>query len=119
MTKPSDREGFWALYNAQASDQLTTDPIEKHAFIELDSAHESGTRALAIEADWHDLPKVRNLLLSDLSFVTVAIASKIPDLENSAYVVFKEAIKKMMPQEYEWIKELKEVILDRNSVENI
>lgn len=119
LTQPSEREGYWALYNAQISGHLKGEHPENTAFIELDASSEFGAQALAIEADWHDLPKVRNLIKNDLTFVTEAIASKIPDLENSAYVVVKEAFKKLMPQEYELIKELKDVILDRNAVRNI
>ncbi|MBK9108158.1 MAG: hypothetical protein IPM92_07175 [Saprospiraceae bacterium] len=119
LTKPSDIEGYWALYNAQTTEIIGGDSTESNHFIKLESNAELGTQAIAIEADWHDLPKVRNLLKNDINFVTEAIASKIPDVENSAYVVVKEAFKKLMPQEYEWIKELKEVILDRNTLRNI
>lgn len=118
LSKPTDREEFWAFYQAQVSDHLTQEEGQVK-FIELDAHLESGTSAIAIEADWHELPKVRNLLKSDINYMTEALSAKLPEFEKGAYVAVKEAFKKLMPQEYEMLKELKEIILDRNAVKNI
>lgn len=118
LNKPSDRDDYWAFYQAQLTEDLS-DKAKASEFIELDTSTETGAISIAIEADWHDLPRVRNLLKSDINYMTEAITSKLPEFENGAYVAIKEAIKKIMPQEYEVLKELKEILLDRNSVKNI
>jgi hypothetical protein len=114
MHKSADRDEFWALYQARLVEEQHVNPM-----IELGTADEGGVQAFAIEADWHDLPRVRKMLQSDIELVTEAVASKWPDLEGSAYVLAKEAIKKLMPQEYALLKELKEIILDRNTLKNL
>lgn len=114
MRKSADREELWALYQSRLAEEPQGNPM-----IELGVSEEGGVQAFAIEADWHDLPRVRKMLQSDIELVTEAVASRLPDLEGSAYVLAKEAIKKLMPQEYALLKELKEIILDRNTLKNL
>ena len=94
--------------------------------IELDPVHnDDGSiyQAVAIEADWHDIPSIRGLVKKDIQFVKHKIEHKIeqviPGIERGAYVAFKEVFKKVLPHEYAFIKELKDIIVDRNLVKNI
>ena len=92
--------------------------------IELDTiADENGdqVRTIAVEADWHDIPSVRGLIKHDVKFVKTKIKEAIPSLEKGkgTYFCVKEAFKKVMPNEYKALKELKDILLDRNSVLNI
>ncbi|MDX1683630.1 MAG: hypothetical protein R3275_00250 [Saprospiraceae bacterium] len=74
---------------------------------------------LAVEGDWHDIPSIRKLIRSDVDFVKDKIMEIVPEIENGVYVAIKEAFKKTLPHEYKALKELKEVIVDRNLVKNI
>lgn len=118
VNKPSERDEYWALFNAQLSSE-SLELLKSQSYIELEMADGVMAHSVAIEADWHELPHVRSMLKQDIHLLTDVIKSKVPEWENSAYVAAKEAIKKLMPQEYELLKELKEVILDRNTLKNI
>jgi len=92
--------------------------IQKYQAIELEGPEENGIRALAIEADWHDLPKVRHLLVQDLHMVKDVLYTKSAEMQGS-YGSVKEAFKKLLPHEYSFLKELKDILLDRNTIRNI
>ena len=70
--------------------------------------------AVALEADWHEIPSVRAIIKEDVKIVKTTIKEHIPDLEQGTYVAVKECFKKMMPHEYKMIKELKDILIDRN-----
>lgn len=74
---------------------------------------------LAIEADWHEIPKVRTMLKHDIKLVKDTIWHLIPDLTDCTYLAAKEAFRKALPHEYAALKELKEILIDRNMVKNI
>ncbi len=119
LSKPQEREECWALCNAHIAKTALDQMIHDTSIIELDQVEGSPLNAIAIEADWHELPRVRQMIKQDLVLVTDVLKSKIPALEDSAYVAVKEAFKKLMPDEYALLKELKEILLDRNTVKNI
>ncbi len=73
-------------------------------------------KTLAIEGDWHDIPSIRGLIRQDVKIVKEKIKEVFPSIEKGAYFSVKEAFKKVLPHEYQAIKELKEIIIDRNSV---
>lgn len=79
----------------------------------------NSVRAVAIEGDWHDIPSIRSILKHDVELVKSKIKSLLPQMENGAYFSIKEAIKKVMPEEYKALKELKDIILDKNLSSNI
>lgn len=94
--------------------------------IELDpiiDEHGNQIPAFAIEADWHEIPSVKGLIKKDIQFVRHKLENKIekvlPEVEKGAYTTLKETFKKVLPQEYAYLKELKEIIFDRNMVRNI
>ena len=78
-------------------------------------------RALAVEGDWHDIPSIRNIIKQDVRIVKDEIKDRIPGLERGkgTFVSVKEAFKKVMPQEYAYLKELKDIIVDRNQAKYI
>ena len=90
--------------------------------IELEPSQNSDgskTKTFAIEGDWHDIPSIRGMLKHDLKLAKKIIKERIPGSEKGSFVAAKECFKKVLPHEYEAIKELVEVITDRNSVKNI
>ncbi|MBY5957762.1 hypothetical protein KUV50_06455 [Membranicola marinus] len=76
-------------------------------------------RTFAFEKDEHDLPSFRSLLLNDVKYVKKRLKDYLIDYDEATYVSIKEAVKKVLPDEYEKLKELKDILSDRNSVKNI
>ena len=71
---------------------------------------------MAIEGDWHDIPSLKGLIKNDAIFVKDTLQQMIPDMENEgSYFAIKEAFKKVLPNQYEFLKELKDIIKERNS----
>jgi hypothetical protein len=94
----------------------------KDKIIDLDeSPNVDGKRVrnLAIEGDWHDIPSIRGMIKYDIKLVKSVVKENLPGSERGAFVAVKEAFKKVLPHEYKAIKELKDVLFDRNSVTNI
>ncbi|MFZ1749472.1 MAG: hypothetical protein WAU01_04750 [Saprospiraceae bacterium] len=90
--------------------------------IDLDPTQDEfgrSVKTLAIEGDWHDIPSIRGMLKHDVKLVKSIVKENLPGSEKGAYFAVKEAFKKVMPQEYSALKELKDILFDRNSVTNI
>ena len=90
--------------------------------IDLDSTiDENGhnIRTFAIEGDWHDIPSIRGMLKHDVRLFKSIVKENLPGSEKGTYFAVKEAFKKVMPHEYNALKELKDILFDRNSVTNI
>jgi hypothetical protein len=79
----------------------------------------NGVKTLAIEGDWHEIPSIKGMLRHDLKIAKKIIKHNLPNAEKGTFVAAKECFKKLLPEEYEAVKELKEIILDRNAVKNI
>lgn len=75
--------------------------------------------AHAVEADYHDIPSLRALIKEDVMDVKEKLENLVPDLDRGSFVAFKEAFKNMLPAEYKALKELKEIIADRNQIINL
>lgn len=88
------------------ADMIEMDPVE------MDEGHRF--RAVAIEGDYHDIPSMRSLMKEDVNYVKDKIKTMIPELEQGTFVAVKEAFKKVLPHEYTMLKELKEILNDRN-----
>jgi hypothetical protein len=89
--------------------------------IELDAfTCENGNerKAIAIEADWHDIPSLRALMYEDYRVAKEKakqhIRNLVPDMDKGAYVVVKDAFKRVMPEQYAFLKELKDIITEKN-----
>jgi predicted NUDIX family NTP pyrophosphohydrolase len=94
--------------------------------IELDpTTDENGkvTHTIAIEADWHDIPSLRALMYEDYRVAKEKAKMKLmyflPDIENGTYFAVKEAFKKIAPNQYVALKELKDILLEKNQTANI
>lgn len=94
---------------------------ERFIAIEYDENAE-GSRSLtcAIEGDWHDIPSIRKLIKEDIKLVSTKIDKYVvPELEKGTYFAIKEAFKKVLPNEYKVLHELKDILLHRNMVKNM
>ncbi|MEO1516666.1 MAG: hypothetical protein AAFV95_16720 [Bacteroidota bacterium] len=101
-------------------DQPTLEDEDR--IIELDpfsQANGEMSQAVAVEGDWHEIPSIRRMLQEDVRIVKDQIKQRFPELEKGGYFAVKEAFKKVLPEEYAVLKELKEVILDRNQAKYI
>jgi predicted NUDIX family NTP pyrophosphohydrolase len=77
-------------------------------------------RAVAVEGDWHDIPSLKSLMLQDAHDLKDKIFEVLPELErHGTFVGVKEAVKKVMPQQYAMIKELRDIVTARNSVKDL
>ncbi len=76
-------------------------------------------RACAIEGDWHEIPSIRQMIKDDVRIVKDQIKQHIPELERGTYFAVKEAFRKVLPEEYAALKELKDIVLDRNQAKYI
>ena len=94
--------------------------------IELDpvaDANGDTRKAIAIEADWHEIPSLRALVYEDYRVAKekarLHIRHLVVDFEKGTYVAVKEAFKRVLPQQYAFLKELKEIIADKNQAKSI
>ena len=71
-------------------------------------------RTLAVEGEWHDIPSLRGMLKHDIKLVKSKLIEVAPEMEKGGFFVVKEAFKKVMPDEYKVLKELKGILRDRN-----
>ena len=69
----------------------------------------------ALELEEEDIPSLKWLLYEDAKYVSEKLISG----DSGTYIKVKDALKKVMPQQYKWMKELKDVLLERNSVRDI
>ena len=106
----------WRLPNVSDIDTQSDQYIELDDIVDLNG---NTIKTLAIEADWHDMPSIRGMLKYDVKLVKKKIKKALPELEQSTYFTIKDAFKKVLPQEYAALKELKDIILDRNIATNI
>lgn len=86
--------------------------------IELDPVEEQGGQkqeAVAFESDWHDIPSLKAMLFED----AVQIKEKIKELEQGAFVSIKDALRNALPHQYAFLKELKDILRDRNSLRDL
>jgi hypothetical protein len=54
-----------------------------------------------------------------VKLVKSMVKEMIPGIEKGAFFVFKEGVKKVLPSEYNALKELKDILVDRNSIRNL
>jgi predicted NUDIX family NTP pyrophosphohydrolase len=91
--------------------------------IQLDPVEYEGgilEQAYAIEGDWHDIPSLKAILKEDVKYMTNTLMQMVPDvMEKGTFFAVKEAFKKVLPHQYEMLKELKDILIDRNSTRNI
>jgi len=110
----------------QAPSARENAPERMSNFIELDpvtNANGDTRKAIAIEADWHEIPSLRALMYEDYRVAKAKakqrIKNLIPDMERGAFFAVKEALKRVMPEQYAYLKELKDILNDKNSTKYI
>lgn len=110
----------------EISEKFLTDlPLrfsDNSKMIELDPIEDENmekVRAVAIEGDWHDFPSLRAMLREDLLFMKDKVKKYIPTIESGSFISFKDAVKKAVKSEYQLLKELKDVLTDRNTINNL
>lgn len=117
VSDSEDANPVWSI--PQRETKVTNDGLE---MIELDPVQiddECQGNAVAVEGDWHDLPSMRSLMKEDIQYVKGKIKEALPHSEEGAFVAVKDAFRKVLPHEYAMLKELKEILTDRNAVKNI
>ena len=88
---------------------------DKPEIIELDPSAEQD-EAVAVEGDWHEIPSLKGMLYEDAQL----LKEKVKEIESGAYLTIKEALKKSLtPAQFNFLKELKDILTDRNSVRDI
>lgn len=85
-------------------------------FIEVEV---DGERLIAVEGDWHNIPSIKGLIRHDVKVVKNLVKETIPGAEKGAFFAMKETVKKVMPQQYKALKELKDILIESNSIRNI
>lgn len=94
--------------------------------IELDPVADADgqtRKAIAIEADWHEIPSLRALIYEDYRVAKEKakhhLRHLLGDFEKGTYVAVKEAVKRVLPAQYAFLKELKDIIADKNQAKSI
>jgi len=116
---PISEESNWATLSA-AED--APERLRQANCIELEpvtDADGTSRKAIAIEADWHELPSLRALIYEDYRVAKEKAREKlrnlIPDVEHGTFFAVKEAFRRVLPEQYAFLKELKEVLVEKNS----
>ena len=109
----SEEDNNWEFPKGENSETLQKNYAEDSNLIELDPSDQED--AWAVEGDWHDIPSLKSMLFEDAMF----LKDKAKELENGTYIKIKEALKKALPHQYKFLKELKDILTDRNSIKDL
>jgi len=113
----SDDE-FWELPQGKLKGEVSENLAADEKLIELDPVKtEDGVveEACAFESDWHEIPSLKSMLLDDAKEIT----DKFAEMEKGSFFVLKDAFQKILPHQYRFLKELRDVLRDRNSLKNL
>ncbi|MBK7342500.1 MAG: hypothetical protein IPJ06_04970 [Saprospiraceae bacterium] len=94
---------------SDASKQIALDPVTRNS----DGSAEKG---VPVEGDWHDIPSLKKLLQDDIQYVKGQISQISPELDKGTFFALNDAARKVVPGYDSFIKELKDIIRDRNSI---
>jgi hypothetical protein len=113
-------------WKAPTADPGSPDRLRTANCIELEPVEDAdgiSRKAIAIEADWHEIPSLRALLYEDYRVAKAKakqrIRSLMPEMEKGAFFAVKEAFKRVMPEQYAFLKELKEVLVEKNQTKYV
>lgn len=118
LVNSDEKEDNWGFPESEIDDQRSPQLADQDNFIELDPiAQENGKveEAWAVEGDWHDIPSLKGMLYED----ALQLKDKLKEMEKGTYFVLKEAFKKVLPHQYKFLKELKDILTDRNSIKDL
>ena len=102
---------------AHASSPVSEEQLLRtHGGIELEEGVdlEVHNRGLAIEGDYHDIPSLKGLLLDDARRLKRSLTDS-PTLDGGRFVGLRVLAKRLLPEQYRMVKELRDIIVDRNS----
>lgn len=105
---------IWKLPNSIAQ---STGNIQALEAIQLESQIDDKGRTvktMAVEGEWHDIPSIRGMIKHDVKLVKSKLIEVAPEMEKGGFFAVKEAFKKVMPDEYRALRELKSILRDRN-----
>lgn len=108
----------WAFPQGDLAGNPADNPDELDKMIALDPVQQEDgdlEEGCAVEGDWHEIPSLKSMLYED----AMQLKEKIKDMEKGSYMVLKDALKKVLPHQYQMLKELKDILTDRNSVKDI
>ncbi len=108
----------WDLPNSKKSSDKNKDDLQEDEFIELDPIVQDSREeeeAWAIEGDWHDIPSLKSMLYED----AMNLKDTLKGMEKGTFFKVKEALKKVVPHQYKFLKELKDILTDRNSIKDL
>ncbi|WP_420460171.1 hypothetical protein [Neolewinella sp.] len=72
--------------------------------------------AVAVEGDWHEIPSLKQMLYEDAG----ELKERLKELESGTFLTVKDALKnRLSPGQVQFLRELLEVVTDRNSVRDI
>ncbi len=115
---PKDRDDLHAFPQSESFNLMKTNDL-----IELEPLSDDAVdvkRAYAVEAEWHEIPSLKSLIKKDLQSTAEKIIDFIPsDDQLGSFVTIKDAFKKVLPSQYAYLKELKDIIKERNSIRDI
>jgi hypothetical protein len=105
------------------NDDLSRFPAHRIELDPVTDAQGQARKAIAIEADWHEIPSLRALMYEDYRVAKekakLHLKSLIPDFEKGTYVAVKEAFKRVLPEQYAFLKELKDIVADKNQAGSV
>lgn len=108
----------WGIPNGKLPQEAPEELVSEDKIIELDPVtQDNGDKeeAWAVEGDWHEIPSLKNMLYED----AIQLKDKLKSMDNGGFFVVKEALKKVMPHQYAFLKELKDTLIERNSTKDI
>ena len=117
-----DNDATEALSLPEGNSDLDLDALQRlrDEVIALEETTEGSTagRGIAIEADYHDIPSLKGLLLDDARRLRREL-SQLPHAEEGSFVAIKDVAKRLLPQQYRLLQELRDILIDRNSTMNM
>ncbi len=108
----------WEIPQGEFDGERSRSLCEEELLIELDPVKQDGggmEEAWAVEGDWHEIPSLKGMLYEDAK----QLKGELKEMEKGTFFVVKEAVKKVLPHQYKFLKELKDILIDRNSVKDI
>jgi len=117
LIRPDLKEdkGIWRLPTAEMEDLNISESIRLND--ELREG-EASVITMAVEADWHQIPSIRGIVKHDVKRLGSKI-KKVSKLSQFKYHNVKDALKEVLPNEYQVLKELKDILLDKNQASYI
>lgn len=110
-----DSEPWQAPVAGEGTPERLVNCIELDAVV---SPNGESRKAIAVEADWHEIPSLRALIYEDYRVAKEKakqhIKNLLPDIEKGTFVAVKEAFKRVMPEQYAFLKELKDIVAEKN-----